>query len=31
VGFSDQAHLTRAVAAMTGIAPHRLRLKSIAG
>lgn len=26
VGFSDQAHLTRAVLAMTGVAPHRLRL-----
>ena len=25
VGFSDQAHLTRAVLAMTGVAPHRLR------
>jgi AraC-like DNA-binding protein len=27
VGFSDQAHLTRAVLAMTGVAPHRLRLR----
>lgn len=27
VGFSDQAHLTRAVMAMTGVAPHRLRLQ----
>jgi AraC-like DNA-binding protein len=27
VGFSDQAHLTRAVLAMTGAAPHRLRLR----
>jgi AraC-like DNA-binding protein len=26
-GFSDQAHLTRAVLAMTGVAPHRLRLR----
>jgi len=25
VGFADQAHLTRAVLAMTGVAPHRLR------
>lgn len=31
VGFSDQAHLTRAVLDMTGVAPHRLRLKTIAG
>lgn len=31
VGFSDQAHLTRAVLAMTGAAPHRLRLGSAAG
>jgi AraC-like DNA-binding protein len=27
VGFADQAHLTRAVLAMTGVAPHRLRLR----
>jgi AraC-like DNA-binding protein len=27
VGFADQAHLTRAVLAMTGIAPHRLRIR----
>lgn len=27
VGFSDQAHFTRAVLAMTGVAPHRLRLR----
>jgi AraC-like DNA-binding protein len=27
VGFSDQAHLARAVLAMTGVAPHRLRLR----
>jgi len=27
VGFSDQAHLTRAVLGMTGVAPHRLRLR----
>jgi AraC-like DNA-binding protein len=27
VGFSDQAHLTRAVLAMTGVASHRLRLR----
>jgi AraC-like DNA-binding protein len=26
-GFSDQAHLTRAVLALTGVAPHRLRLR----
>lgn len=26
VGFADQAHLTRAVQAMTGSAPHRLRV-----
>ena len=31
VGFSDQAHLTRAVLAMTGVAPHRLRRRSAAG
>jgi AraC-like DNA-binding protein len=27
VGFSDQAHLTRAVLGMTGVAPHLLRLR----
>jgi len=27
VGFADQAHLTRAVLAMTGVAPHRLRIR----
>jgi AraC-like DNA-binding protein len=31
VGFSDQAHLTRAVLALTGVAPHRLRIKPPAG
>lgn len=30
-GFSDQAHLTRAVLAVTGVAPRRLRLRSTAG
>lgn len=29
VGFSDQAHLTRAVVAVTGSAPQRLRVKSV--
>lgn len=28
-GFSDQAHLTRAVVALTGSAPHRLKVKSV--
>lgn len=28
-GFADQAHFTRAVVALTGIAPHRLRVKSV--
>lgn len=28
-GFADQAHLTRAIVALTGQAPHRLRLKSV--
>jgi AraC-like DNA-binding protein len=29
LGFADQAHMTRAVAAMTGLAPARLRAKSV--
>lgn len=29
LGFSDQAHLTRAVVALTGVAPHRLKVKSV--
>jgi AraC-like DNA-binding protein len=29
VGFADQAHLTRAVVALTGVAPHRLKVKSV--
>lgn len=28
-GFSDQAHLTRAVVALTGVAPNRLKVKSL--
>lgn len=28
-GFADQAHLTRAVVAITGSAPHRLKVKSV--
>lgn len=28
-GFADQAHLTRAVVAMTGLAPSRLKVKSV--
>ena len=31
LGFSDQAHLTRAVVALTGLAPNRLKVKSIQG
>jgi AraC-like DNA-binding protein len=30
-GFSDQAHLARAVVALTGFAPNRLRVKSVQG
>jgi AraC-like DNA-binding protein len=29
LGFSDQAHLTRAVVDLTGLAPHRLKVKSV--
>jgi AraC-like DNA-binding protein len=29
LGFADQAHMTRAVAALTGLTPGRLRVKSI--
>lgn len=29
VGFADQAHLSRAVLALTGLAPKRLRVKSV--
>lgn len=28
-GFADQAHLTRAVVALTGCSPHRLRVQSV--
>jgi AraC-like DNA-binding protein len=28
-GFADQAHLTRAVVMLTGVAPNRLRVKSV--
>jgi AraC-like DNA-binding protein len=31
LGFSDQGHLSRAVVALTGHAPHRLRVKSVQG
>jgi AraC-like DNA-binding protein len=31
LGFSDQAHLTRAVVALTGHAPSRLEVKSVQG
>lgn len=29
MGFADQAHFTRAVVALTGIAPNRLKVKSV--
>ncbi len=29
LGFADQAHMSRAVAALTGLAPGRLRVKSV--
>ena len=28
-GFADQGHFTRAVVALTGVTPHRLRVKSV--
>jgi AraC-like DNA-binding protein len=31
LGFSDQAHLTRAVVALTGLPPNRLKVKCIQG